>query len=202
MRISRLFLGAALAPLALLALPALAAPVTYTLNQGHTQVRFCWNHFGFSMPCANMNTIEGTLVYDAQDPARSSVQVTMPLSGLDTHVPALNAHLKEASFFNAAKFPDITYKSTKVIAGAKPGDLTIEGMLTAHGVTRPVTLHAHLNKVGVQPMLHLPAVGFNAGTVIKRSAFGVGAYVPMVSDAVQISITLEADALKSTAKKH
>ena len=202
MRIFRLFLGFALAPLALVASPAWAAPVTYTLNQGHTQVRFCWNHFGFSMPCANMNTITGTLVYDAQDPSRSSVQVTMPLSGLDTHVPALNADLKEANFFNAAKFPDITYKSTKVVPGAKPGDLTIEGLLTAHGVIRPVTLHAHLNKIGVQPMLHLPAVGFNASAEIKRSTFGVGAYVPMVSDAVHISITLEADALKSATKGH
>ena len=113
------------ASLGLLAVPAFAAPMTYTLDPGHTQVRFCWNHFGFSNPCANMNTIQGTLVYDAQDPARSSVQVTMPLSGLDTHVPALNKHLKEADFFDAAKYPDITFKSTKVIPGAKPNDLTV-----------------------------------------------------------------------------
>ncbi|HVC02048.1 MAG TPA: YceI family protein [Steroidobacteraceae bacterium] len=198
MRFPRLFLAVALA---LPALPAFAAPVTYTLNQGHTQVRFCWNHLGFSMPCANMNTIEGTLVYDAQDPATSSVQAIMPLSGLDTHVPALNTHLQQADFFNAAKFPDITYKSTKVIPGAKPGDLTIEGLLTAHGVTQPVTLHAHLNKIGEQPMLHVPAIGLSAGAEIQRSAFGVGAYVPMVSDAVRVSITLEADDLNSPPKK-
>lgn len=187
------------ASLGLLAVPAFAAPMTYTLDPGHTQVRFCWNHFGFSNPCANMNTIRGTLVYDAQDPARSSVQVTMPLSGLDTHVPALNTHLKEADFFDAAKYPDITFKSTKVIPGAKPDDLTVEGELTAHGVTRPVTLHAHLNKIGEQPMLQRPAIGFNATAEIQRSAFGVGAYVPMVSDAVHISITVEADGPKPAA---
>jgi polyisoprenoid-binding protein YceI len=189
------------AGLALLAVPAFAAPVTYTFNLDHTQVRFCWDHFGFSMPCANMNTVEGTLVYDAQDPALSSVRVTMPMSGLDTHVPALNMHLKEADFFNAAQFPDITYKSTKVIPGTKPGDLTIEGLLTAHGVTQPVTLHAHLNKIGEQPMLHVPAIGFNASAEIQRSAFGVGAYVPMVSDAVHVSITVEADARKPAGMK-
>lgn len=206
MRILRRCLGRRLdlclaTALALPALPAFAAPVTYTLNQDHTQVRFCWDHFGFSMPCANMNTIKGTLVYDAQDPARSSVRASMPLSGLDTHVPALNAHLKAADFFNAAKFPDISYKSTKVIPGTKPGELTIEGLLTAHGVTRPVTLHAQLNKIGEQPMLHMQAIGLNAGAEIRRSAFGVGAYVPMVSDAVRVSITLEADALNSATKK-
>ncbi|EQD36032.1 Lipid/polyisoprenoid-binding, YceI-like protein [mine drainage metagenome] len=190
------------AGLALLAVPAFAAPVTYTFDPGHTQVRFCWNHFGFSNPCANMNTIKGALVYDAQDPALSSVRVTMPMSGLDTHVPALNMHLKEADFFNAAQFPDITYRSTKVIPGTKPGDLTIEGLLTAHGVTQPVTLHAHLNKIGEQPMLHVPAIGFNATTSIERSAFGVGAYVPMVSDAVHVSITVEADARKPAGMKH
>ncbi|WP_297920382.1 YceI family protein [Metallibacterium sp.] len=198
MRWSHVMLAAGLA---LLAVSAFAAPVTYTFNLDHTQVRFCWDHFGFSMPCANMNTVEGTLVYDAQDPALSSVRVTMPMSGLDTHVPALNMHLKEADFFNAAQFPDITYKSTKVIPGTKPGDLTIEGLLTAHGVTQPVTLHAHLNKIGEQPMLHVPAIGFNASAEIQRSAFGVGAYVPMVSDAVHVSITVEADARKPAGMK-
>lgn len=198
MRWSHVMLAAGLA---LLAVPAFAAPVTYTFNLDHTQVRFCWDHFGFSMPCANMNTVEGTLVYDAQDPALSSVRVTMPMSGLDTHVPALNMHLKEADFFNAAQFPDITYKSTKVIPGTKPGDLTIEGLLTAHGVTQPVTLHAHLNKIGEQPMLHVPAIGFNASAEIQRSAFGVGAYVPMVSNAVHVSITVEADARKPAGMK-
>ncbi len=198
MRWSHVMLAAGLA---LLAVPAFAAPVTYTFNLDHTQVRFCWDHFGFSMPCANMNAVEGTLVYDAQDPALSSVRVTMPMSGLDTHVPALNMHLKEADFFNAAQFPDITYKSTRVIPGTKPGDLTIEGLLTAHGVTQPVTLHAHLNKIGEQPMLHVPAIGFNASAEIQRSAFGVGAYVPMVSDAVHVSITVEADARKPAGMK-
>ncbi len=198
MRWSHVMLAAGLA---LLAVPAFAAPVTYTFNLDHTQVRFCWDHFGFSMPCANMNTVEGTLVYDAQDPALSSVRVTMPMSGLDTHVPALDMHLKEADFFNAAQFPDITYKSTRVIPGTKPGDLTIEGLLTAHGVTQPVTLHAHLNKIGEQPMLHVPAIGFNASAEIQRSAFGVGAYVPMVSDAVHVSITVEADARKPAGMK-
>ena len=183
------------ASLALLSAPVFAAPMTYKLDPGHTQVRFCWNHFGFSNPCANMNTIRGTLVYDPQDPARSSVTVSMPMSGLDTHVPALDSHLKEADFFNAAKFPVITYRSTRVIPG-HDGNLTIEGDLTAHGVTREVTLHAHLNKIGEQAMLQRPAIGFNATAEIQRSDFGVGAYVPMVSNAVPISITVEADGPK------
>ena len=194
------FRYALLAALAFAAAPAFAAPMTYTLDPNHTQVSFCWNHFGFSNPCANFNTIQGTLVYDAADPARSSVTVTLPLSGLDTHVPALDEHLKLPDFFDAARYPDVSFKSTKVIPGARPGELTVDGELTAHGVTRPVTLAVHLNKIGAQPMLKAPAIGFNATTTIQRSAFGVGAYVPMVSDAVHVRITVEADEASAFAK--
>lgn len=170
---------------------ALAAPHHYVLDPGHTQVMFTWNHFGFSNPTANLNTIRGTLVYDAQHPSRSSVQVSMPLSGLDTHVPALDEHLKGSDFFNAAKYPDVTFKSTRVVA-EDAHHLKVIGNLSAHGVTRPVTLHVTINKVGTQPMWKAPAVGFDATATLKRSDFGVGAYVPMVSDTIHVRITVEA----------
>lgn len=170
---------------------AQAAPTTYTMDPGHTQVLFTWNHFGFSNPAANFNEVQGTLVYDPADPAKSSVQVTMPVAGLDTHVPALDEHLKADDFLDAAKYPDVTFKSIKVEAAGE-GKLKVTGDLTIHGVTRPVTLDVTVNKVGTQPMWKAAAVGFDATATLKRSDFGVSKYVPMVSDDIHVHITTEA----------
>ena len=72
----------------------------------------------------------------------------------------------------------------------------VSGDLTIHGVTKPTTLTVKVNGIGNHPMKKIPAAGFDASTVIKRSDFGVGAYVPAVSDEVRISITLEATEAK------
>jgi polyisoprenoid-binding protein YceI len=167
-----------------------AAPVTYKLDPNHTMVLFSWNHFGYSNPTANLGMSEGTLVFDEQHPARSSVQVTLPLADLDTHVPALDKHLKEADFFDADKFSTVTFKSTSVqpLGGHK---FKVTGDLTVHGVTKSVVLDATLNKIGPHPMNKVQSIGFDATASLKRSDFGVGAYVPKVSDAITIRITTE-----------
>ncbi|MDQ0009758.1 polyisoprenoid-binding protein YceI [Luteibacter jiangsuensis] len=181
----------ALAALLATAGTAVAAPVTYTLDPGHTMVLFSWNHFGFSNPTANLGQVQGTLVYDEKDPSKATVEATLPLSGLDSFVPKLDEHLKSADFLDAAKYPTVTFKSTKVVPAGK-GKLKVTGDLTVHGVTKPVTLDVSLNKVGPHPMMKVQTVGFDATTTIKRSDFGVGAYVPNVSDEIKIRITTEA----------
>ena len=170
---------------------AVAAPVTYKLDPGHTMVLFSWNHFGYSNPTANLGQVDGTLVYDEKDPSKATVEATLPLAGLDTFVPKLDEHLKSADFLDAAKYPNVTFKSTKVTPAGK-GKLKVVGDLTVHGVTKPVTLDVTLNKVGPHPMMKVQTVGFDATTTIKRSDFGVGAYVPNVSDEIKIRITTEA----------
>jgi polyisoprenoid-binding protein YceI len=177
------------------AVSAQAAPVTYQLDPGHTMVLFTWNHFGYSNPTANLGLGEGTLVFDEQHPAQASVQVTLPLSNLDTHVPALDKHLKEGDFFNADKFPTVTFKSTKVqpLGGHK---FKVTGDLTVHGVTKPLVLTAHLNKVGIHPMAKVQAIAFDATGTLNRSDFGVKAYVPYVSDEIKLQITTEGEVAK------
>ncbi len=170
---------------------AIAAPVTYTMDPNHTQVRLTWTHFGFSHPSAVIGISSGTVVYDPAHPEAASVKVTMPLSSLDTHVPALDAHLKGDDFFDADQYPDATFTSTEVKAVDKT-HLTVTGDLSVHGVTRPVTLHVTLNKLGEQPMWSAPAIGFDADAELDRSSFGVSQYVPAVSDGVRIHITTEA----------
>lgn len=177
--------------LALVSAGAFAAPITYKLDPSHTDVLFTWNHLGFSNPTGHFGQIEGTLIYDEADPTRSSVEATLPLSGLDTHVAKLDEHLKKDEFLDAAKYPTITFKSTKVEA-AGSGKLKVTGDLTLRGVTKPVVLDVKLNGAGPHPMKKVPAIGFDATTTIKRSEFGIDAYVPNISDELKVSITTEA----------
>jgi len=193
----RLALTAALAGFAT---AAFAAPVTYRIDPNHTDVTASWNHMGFSNPIAHFGQVDGAIVYDPQNVGASSVNVTIPLAGLNSHVAKFDEHLRSGDFFDAAKHPDITFTSTKVEA-AGDAKLRVLGNLTVKDVTRPVVLDVTLNKMGEHPMAKVPAIGFDATTTIKRSDFGVGAYAPAVSDAVTIRITTEATAPKAAAQQ-
>lgn len=164
---------------------------TYTLDPSHTDVLAQWSHFGFSNPTAHFGNVDGTLVYDAADVTKSTVQVTLPLSGLNSFTAKLDEHLKSADFFDAAKFPTATFKSTKVQA-TSTNKLAVTGDLTIKGHTKPVLLEVTVNGAGEHPMHKVQAVGFDATTTIKRSDFGMRQYVPNVSDEVKIRITTEA----------
>ena len=190
--IKRLLLAAALATATTC---AFATPVTYQMDPAHTNVIAQWNHFGFSNPSANFGQAKGVLVYDAQNPAASSVKVTLPLSGLNTFTAKFDDHLRTADFFDAAQFPDATFNSTRVEAAGE-GKLKVIGDLTIKGVTHPVVLDVTLNKVG-ENMGKQPTIGFDATTTLKRSDFGVGMYAPAVSDEVHIRITTEASVPKA-----
>ncbi|EYD22171.1 YceI family protein [Acinetobacter baumannii] len=177
----------------------LAALVDYKIDPTHTATVFSWNHFGFSTPSANFSDIQGVIKVDNAKPANSSVNVTIPLSSVNTNVPALDKEFQEEAWFNAAKYPNITFKSTKVETKDKK-HFKITGDLTVKGITKPVVLDAVLNKQGEHPMAKVPAIGFNATTSFNRSDFGLGNYVPNVGDKITVNITTEATAA-SAAKK-
>ncbi|WP_342316104.1 YceI family protein [Lysobacter sp. FW306-1B-D06B] len=179
------------ATLATLSTAAFAAPVTYKIDPNHTSVVASWSHFGFSNPIANFGDVDGSITYDPTNVGTSKVEVTLPLSGLDSHVAKFDEHLRSADFFDAEKHPNITFKSTKVEAvGDKK--LRVFGDLTIKGITKPVVLDTTINKIGEQPMAKRAAAGFDATTTIKRSDFGVDKYAPNVSDNVTLRITTEA----------
>jgi polyisoprenoid-binding protein YceI len=185
----------ALSLLLLASLPAFAATQKYDVDAGHSNVTFGWNHFGFSNPTARLEKIEGSLLLDTSDLTKSSVSITLPLDGLHTGVEKLDAHLKTDEFLDAAKYPTITFKSTKVEkAGADA--LKITGDLTVHGSTKSVTLNAKVNKIGDNPMMKVASAGFDAEVVLKRSDFGVTKYVPAVSDEIPVHITLDSHLAK------
>lgn len=172
-----------------------AAAQTYQLNPEHTSVVMSWSHFGFSHPTADISQVSGTLVFDSASPEKAKVEVKLPLDTLDTHVDALTKEFKAGEYFNTGTYPEATFRSTRVIAkGGHRYD--VQGELTLKGVTRPVTLHATLNKQGEHPMLKKQAIGFDATAIVKRSEFGLAQYIPAVSDDITLTISTEAYADK------
>jgi len=173
---------------------------TYTLEPNYTQGVFRWNHLGFSSPAAQFSQGTGTLEFDPADPVRSSVTVTIPLSTLNTGVPDLDEDFRSTDFFDTARFPSATFKSTRVEKGSMKDKLKVTGNLSLHGVTKPVTLDVTLVKLGTNPRSSLPTVGFDALTTVKRSDFGLGKYVPQVGDEVEMRIIIQAVEAKSYAE--
>lgn len=181
------------AALSVFATSAIAEPVTYEMDPDHTTVAAKWNHFGFSNPVILFGDIDGRIVYDADNVSASSVEVTLPLSGLESNVQAFNDHLLSDDFFDAAQFPEATFRSTSV-ESAGEGKLKVTGQLTIKDNTREVVLDATINQVGEHPMTGTPTAGFDAKTTIKRSDFGLGMFVPNVADEIELHITTEAPA--------
>jgi polyisoprenoid-binding protein YceI len=170
-----------------------AAGEKYDVDTTHSAVVFGWNHFGFSNPSARFDKIEGSLLLDKSDITKSTVSVSLPLAGIDTGVAKLDDELKGPEFFDSAKFPTITFKSTKVEKSGENG-LRVTGDLTVHGVTKSVTLDGKVNKIGIfeiPGVMKAPAAGFDATTTLKRSDFGVTKYLPLVSDEIPVRITLD-----------
>ena len=188
------------AALALASSSAFAAAEIYTIDGKHTQTQFSWNHFGYSNPTAGFDNIEGTISYDAADPLQSSVDVRIAVDSINSHVKKFDEHLKSADFFDAEKFPTATFKSTRIASGSAKDTYKVTGDLSIHGVTREVTLDAKLNRAAPHPMSKAPTIGFDGSVTIKRSDFGMGAYVPNVSDEVRIQITTEASVAKKQAE--
>ena len=187
----------ALCAAALFALPlSVAADLSnvpsgkYTLDSSHGYITFTYSHLGFSNPRVGFNSFDAVLDLNSGDPESSTVEVTIDAASIDSRVAEFNEHLNGADFFNTAEYPTITFKSTSVAAtGATTFDVT--GDLTILGTTKPVTLATTINKAADHPMLNVPTVGVSASTTLLRSEWGLGAYVPAVSDEIELSIEVE-----------
>ena len=174
---------------------AQAETKAYNIDPTHTQVHASYLHAGFSNIAIRFNQVEGEFLFDATKPEKSTLNVKVPINSLDTGIEKFDTHLWSADFFEAEKFPEATFKSTKVTVVAK-GKLKLLGDLTINGVTKPVTFDVTINGIAPHPMMKMPSAGFDAVTTIRRSEFGVGKYVPMVSDEVTLRITMEASETK------
>ncbi len=159
---------------------------TYAVDPDHSHVVWTVDHMGFSPLTGLFGVASGTLVLDPKKPSEAKLDITIPIASLRVTSDGFAKHLASPEFFDAEKFPTATFKSTKVTVN--DDDATIEGDLTLHGVTKRVTLDAELFGAGINPMSKVENIGFTASADIKRSDFGMGYAVPVVSDEVELDI--------------
>jgi polyisoprenoid-binding protein YceI len=201
--------GPAIAATAPSAKPAGPPPGVYTIDPPHTSVTFRVSHLGFSRYTARFGTVGGKLRFDPAHPTAMSVVATIDPKSLQLNTPPAGFHdqLMGKSWFDAADFPAITFKSTRVaVTGANTAKVT--GNLALHGVTKPVTLDVTYNGGWPANAMDGDRIGFSAHGAIKRSAFGMGFGVPApgstigVGDDVEVMIETEfASGKPAPAKK-
>jgi len=163
-------------------------PGAYAIEPTHTRILFSINHLGTSTWYGDFTGASGTAKIDPAHPGASSVEVSVPVASVSTTNATLDGELKGPDWFDAAKFPTMTFKSTQVRATG-PNEGQIVGDLTLHGVTRPVTLHVAFHGAGANPMDHAYLAGFDATGVIKRSDFGIAKYLGNLGDEVTLIIS-------------
>jgi len=189
--IRSLYLAALVFAFALSPLAAKADVEKYLLDKPHTQIMFSIDHMGYVKSFGKFTDYTGEIDWNKTEPEKSSVNVTIQTASLDMGDATWNEHTSSDKLLDAKKFPTMIFKSASIKkTGGNTADIT--GDLTLHGVTKPVTLHAKLNKEGKHPMMDRMEAGFSATANLKRSDFGMGYGIPMVGDDVSIIIEVEA----------
>jgi polyisoprenoid-binding protein YceI len=150
------------------------------------------NHFGFNDYFGQFGNATGTLVLDKTTPANSRVDITIPINSLSAASPQLIQHMSGTDFFDVANHPTARFVSTRIIPDADDADeAVIEGTLTIKGISRPVRLEVDFTGAGANPMHgNKETVGFEAETTIRRSDFGIAYALPLVSDEVELTISV------------
>jgi polyisoprenoid-binding protein YceI len=179
-----------------LAVSAPAMASDWKIDDGHTTVNFSVKHMVVTNQRGNFDKFEGTVMLDDKDVKKSSVDIKIDAASINTKNAKRDEHLRSPEFFDTAKFPAITFKSTKVENGKK-GGFKVTGDLTMHGVTKPVVLAVDKPSSEVTDPWGNVHVGSRATTTIKRQDFGLSWATTtktgeaMVGDDVNIEIELE-----------
>ena len=167
--------------------PASVQAGSYRTDPNHTLVQFDVNHFGFSQFFGVFPAATGTLTLDPKSLGNTKLDISVPVARVSTTNATLDEELRSADWFDAAKYPDIRFVSSKVTrTGANTAK--IAGTITMHGVSRPLILDATFGGAGTNPLSKAYTVGFKATGRLNRTPFGVSKYAPLVSDDVTLTI--------------
>jgi polyisoprenoid-binding protein YceI len=152
----------------------------YRLDPAHGKI-------GFSTYYGQFTEVSGDLVLDPAEPGKSTLSVKIGTGSANGLNDRLNAHLKTPDFLDVEKFPEATFVSQS-IEPTGPTTARVNGTLTLRGVSKPVSFDATFNQAGVNPVDKIYSVGFDGWTVIKRSEFGVNAFLPLLGDEVALRL--------------
>jgi polyisoprenoid-binding protein YceI len=199
--LNRFALAAALAVFS--TLPAAAATSTWQLDPAHSAAQFSVRHFAISTVRGAFSSVKGTVIFDDKDVTKSSVDVTIDVSTVDTREPKRDQDLKSDHFFDVANFPTMTFKSTKV-ESAGADKLKITGDLTIRGVTKSVVLDVDGPTAAIKDTYGNQRAAVSATTKVNRQDFGVKWNATMDNGGVvvgdDVSITIDAEMIKQVPK--
>ncbi|MDB5252203.1 MAG: YceI family protein [Flaviaesturariibacter sp.] len=169
------------------ALSAFALAGSWKSDKAHSRLGFSVTHLGISDISGEFRNFDVTVSSSKADFSDAKFELTADVASINTSVDMRDKHLQSPDFFDAAKFPTLTFKSTALKPAGK-NKYKVTGNLTLHGVTRPVTMDLVYRGTISNPMSKAPTAGFQVTGTIKRSEFGIGAGfpAPMLSDDVRI----------------
>lgn len=172
---------------AVLLLSAFTTLTNWKNDKAHSQLGFTVTHLGISEISGTFNDFDVAVTSSKPDFSDAVFELKAKVASIDTRIEARDNHLKSADFFDAEKFPEMSFKSTGIKKNGK-NSYKLTGDLTLHGVTKPVTLNLIYKGTVENPMSKKPTAGFEVTGVIKRSDFALGNNfpAPMISDVVKI----------------
>ena len=162
----------------------------YTVDSRHTFPSFSINHMGFSTQKGRFNTTTGQISL-LPEKQTGQIDITIDSNSIDTGLVELEDHLKTADFLDVSRYPNLYFTSTR-LQFSKESLTGVDGNLTLHGVTKPVHLNVTHFKCGLNPVAMKQVCGADVSTSFKRSDFGIGKYVPVIADLVNVEIQIEA----------
>ena len=182
-RLASVFVAASIAGFAVQ-----ASAAEFNIDPSHTFVQFRISHLGYSTVVGRFDKVAGSFAWDPQKPETAAVDVRIETDSIDTNFAERDKHLRSEKFLDVAKYPEASFKSTKYLGDATGGKL--EGELTLHGVTKPITLEIKPLGEGPDPWGGYRA-GFTGSAEMKRADWDVGYNLGPAADTMEFDLFIE-----------
>ena len=163
---------------------------SFKIDPVHSAILFKINHFGVGNVYGRFDSFSGDLTFDKNDPSKDVVNVEIKTDSVDTNAADRDKHIKSPDFFNAAQYPNASFKS-KEFKKLDDKNYEVDGDFTLRGVTKPVMLKIAILGTGPGPKGEI-RIGAEGSTTLKRSDFDVKTFLPAVGDEVGLILAVEA----------
>lgn len=187
---------------AALTVSSFAFASSWDVDSAHAAANFAVKHLAISTVNGTLGAVTGKVELDDKDVTKSKIEASIDVKGINTKEPKRDDHLRSKDFFEVEKFPNITFKSTKIEKG-EGNKLKVTGDLTIKGVTKPVTLDGELTPEVANPFSKAKTRGFSGSTSINRKDFGLTWNVALETGGVlvgdDVKINVEAELIKKEA---